>query len=144
MSWEFHYLLRMAQAIHTYGFAVQHVTADPHTGQAPFAYTVGLHTVSDRGYELAVSGLDPQASLAFLNALATRLRDRNTDPADGQRISGVVASGLVELRLARHPENLRIIDALYGFTPTVWQALWPDQNSARSQDDSPDAAQPLL
>ncbi|MFF7987756.1 DUF4262 domain-containing protein [Streptomyces sp. NPDC007901] len=119
----------MVRIIAEHGYAVQHVHGDPATGARPFAYSIGLHTRPDRGYELAVSGLNAEMSHGLLNVLATVLADGGFAPRDGLEVGGVLQDGLaLQLRPVSRPEELGIIHATYGITPPVWQAVWPDQH----------------
>ncbi|MFF1679469.1 DUF4262 domain-containing protein [Streptomyces sp. NPDC058256] len=142
------YLRRVAEVISQHGYAVQYVAGNPDIGARPFAYTVGLHALPSRGYELAVSGLDDQTSHQLLNTLAATLADGRLAPADGLEVSGVLQEELaLRLRPVSRPEDLGIIYALYGDTPPVWQALWPDQGRQFPDDAHfglPAYAQPLL
>lgn len=142
------YLHRVADTIDKHGYAVQFVTGDPDTGARPFAYTVGLHISPGHRYEIAVSGLDMQTSRNLLNALAV-LASRGLTPANGLEISHDLPwEGMVlRLRGASRPRRLGVIHALYGQTPYVWQALWPDRHSRFPGDllcCLPVEAQPML
>ena len=129
MTWEDSYLRHVAEVTAENGHAVQYVGGDPTMGMPPFAYTVGLHTRPGRAYELAFAGGGPDLSTKVLNSLAIGLADRGVQPADGMEISGLLEGGLgLRLRLVSRPEELGVIHAIYGTTPPVWQALWPDRN----------------
>ncbi|MEX3102055.1 MULTISPECIES: DUF4262 domain-containing protein [unclassified Streptomyces] len=135
------YLRRVKEIIDRHGRAVQYVHGDPRFGVHPFAYTIGLHTRPDCDYELAVTGLDGESSALLLDTLADVLATRHLTPADGLEIGGILPGTLtLRLRPVEHPEDLGIIHALYGTTPPVWQAVWPDDIVA----PQPRRSQPLL
>ncbi|MBK3564458.1 DUF4262 domain-containing protein [Streptomyces sp. MBT62] len=138
----------MATVIAEHGHAVQYVGGDPTMGEPPFAYTVGLHTRPGRAYELAFAGGGPDLSTKVLNSLAIGLADRGVEPTDGLEIGGLLQRGLdLRLRMVTRPEDLGVIHAIYGTTPPVWQALWPDRNDRFPGDSHynlPATAQPLL
>lgn len=142
------YLRRVTEIIMQHGHAVQYVPGDLDTGTRPFAYTVGLHAQDNRGYELAVSGLDAETSHGLLNTIPHTLADHSLEPIDGLELDGVLKDGLLlRLRPVSHPERLAIIAALYDAPPVVWQALWPDRHGRFPNDDQlvqPWRAQPLL
>ncbi|MFJ6901543.1 DUF4262 domain-containing protein [Streptomyces hokutonensis] len=148
MTWENAYLRYVAAVIAGHGHAVQYVGGDPTMGVPPFAYTVGLHTRPGRAYELAFAGGGPDLSTTVLNSLAIALADRGVEPADGLEIGGLLQGGLgLRLRMVSRPEDLGVIHAIYGTTPPVWQALWPDRNGRFPGDahyGPPATAQPLL
>ncbi|MET8983255.1 DUF4262 domain-containing protein [Streptomyces sp. NPDC004539] len=130
------------------GHAVQYVYGSPGAGARPFAYTIGLHTLPDHDYELAVSGLDDRSSGALLKAVAGVLTDGGTAPVEGLEIDGVLPNRYkIRLRRVSRPHRLGIIQALYDRTPPVWQVLWPDKDHVYPDDgdDRPvREAQPLL
>ena len=148
MTWEDAYLRHVATVIAANGHTVQYVGGDPTMGVPPLAYTVGLHTRPGRAYELAFAGGGPDLSTKVLNSLAIWLADRGVEPADGLEIDGLLQGGLgLRLRLASRPEDLGVIHAIYGTTPPVWQALWPDRNDRFPGDAHYDLSvtvQPLL
>jgi hypothetical protein len=126
MIWQRRYLAEMAAVIDRYGHAVQYVLDDVETGAPSFAYTVGLHVDSERGYELAVSGLPPNVSVGLLNELAIALAGRHV--AEGLEVHDLLQDGVaLHLRQVTRPEGLTIIHAFYNAIPPVWQALWPDR-----------------
>ncbi|MGW7514160.1 DUF4262 domain-containing protein [Streptomyces sp. NPDC054796] len=138
------HLRRVAEAVDRYGHAVQYVG----DGRAPYAYTVGLHTGPDRGYELALSGLDVEISHNVLNSFAVMLADSGLDPFDRLEVKGLLRRGLaLRLRPVSRPEDFAIVHALYGVTPPAWQILWPDQRNQFPGDAHcllSEDAQPLL
>ncbi|HEY8985531.1 MAG TPA: DUF4262 domain-containing protein [Streptomyces sp.] len=118
------YLRRLRETIARHGHAVQYVYGDLYLGLRPFAYTVGLHTRPDCDYELAVTGLEPHTSAFLLNTLADVLTFNQLTPTDGLEIDGILPDGLtLHLRPVDHPEHLGLIQAVYGTTPPVWQAV---------------------
>ncbi|WP_416968221.1 DUF4262 domain-containing protein [Streptomyces sp. 4F14] len=135
------YLRRVKEIIVRHGRAVQYVQDDSRFGAHPFAYTVGLHTRPDYDYELAVTGLDGESSSLLLDTLADVLATRHLTPTDGLEISGILPGTLtLRLRRVERPEDLGIIHAVYGTTPPIWQAVWPDEIVT----PQPRRAQPLL
>jgi len=120
------YLHRVKETIARHGRAVQYVHGDLQLGAHPFAYTIGLHTLPGCDYELAVTGLQAQASAVLLDTLAHVLTVNGLAPADGLEIGGILSGPLtLRLRPVEHPEDLGIIRAVYGTIPPVWQAVWP-------------------
>jgi hypothetical protein len=148
MTWEDSYLRHVAAVISEHGHAVQYVGGDPTMGEPPFAYTVGLHTRPGRPYELAFAGGGPDLSTKVLNSLAIGLADRDVEPTEGLEIGGLLRGGLaLRLRPVSRPEDLGVIHAIYGTTPSVWQALWPDRNGRFPRDarySLPATTQPML
>ncbi|MFF4257928.1 DUF4262 domain-containing protein [Streptomyces sp. NPDC001663] len=127
MMFEAIYLRHIEEIVAEYGHAVQYVGADSETRARPFAYTVGLHREGNRDYELAISGLGPHASAGVLDLLAEALQASGTRPSNGLEVGNLLVGNLdLRLRPVSHPEALGTIRALYGTTPPVWQALWPD------------------
>ncbi|MFG1667620.1 DUF4262 domain-containing protein [Streptomyces sp. Y7] len=121
------YLRRVQATIAEHGYAVQCVGGDVASRRQPFAYTVGLHTGPDHDYELALSGLDADTSTSVLHSLAAALAERRLKPVDGMEVNGVLSNGYaLRLRSVSRPEEFGIINALYGATPPVYQAVWPD------------------
>ncbi|MFD8716913.1 DUF4262 domain-containing protein [Streptomyces sp. NPDC059629] len=142
------YLNHVVRIIVEHGYAVQYVHGDPATGARSLAYTVGLHARPNCGYELAVSGLSAETSHGLLNVLAATLADGRLDPSGGLEVGKVLQDGLaLQLRPVSRPEELGIIHAIYGITPSVWQAVWPDRHG-RFPDDArcrlPKGTQALL
>lgn len=100
------------------GDAVQCVGGNVAAGQRPFAYTVGLDIASDGGYELALSGLDPETATSVLHSLAAALAERRLKPAEGIEVNDALSHGYaLRLRSVSRPEEFGIINALYGATP---------------------------
>jgi hypothetical protein len=75
------------------GDAVQCVGGNVAAGQRPFAYTVGLDIAFDGGYELALSGLDPETATSVLHSLAAALAERRLKPAEGIEVNDVLSHG---------------------------------------------------
>ncbi|MEU6355686.1 DUF4262 domain-containing protein [Streptomyces sp. NPDC047072] len=142
------YLQRVAGIVAQHGYAVQYVGGNPGTGARSFAYTVGLHTQPGRDYELAASGLSAETSHSLLHTLAVALVDQGFEPIEGLQVSGLLQGGLdLRLRQVDRPEDLGIVHALYGVTPTLWQAVWPDKYNRFLGDahcQLPSESQPLL
>lgn len=84
----------------------------------------------------------------MLHALATALAERRLTPTDEIEINGVLSDGYaLRLRSVSRPEDFGIINALYGATPPVYQALWPDLHHGFPGDPGcclPMLVQPLL
>jgi hypothetical protein len=117
------YLTKARAIIAEHGHLVQYVGPDG-PGSPGYAYTVGLHTA--HGFELAMSGLDPQTGRGLLNDLASRAHVLL--PHEGLLIDQIVAGGY-RLRLTRtvRPREFSVLWAI-GAPPStiVWQAQWPD------------------
>ncbi|MEU0110669.1 DUF4262 domain-containing protein [Streptomyces sp. NPDC006251] len=122
------YLQKLAEQIAARGYAVPRIGPDPETGQPPYAYTAGLHVT--HGYELAISGLEPEVASEVVDLLATTLLERGTTPAEGVAVDGLLHGGYsLRLRPVGDPARFRIIAALFPelpALPAIWQALWPD------------------
>lgn len=118
------YLFMLQETIKRHGYAVQYVFGDPVTDAAPYGYTVGLH--ESYGYELAVAGLDGNATALVLHRLSEQLRGNDEPPTPDLQIREVIRGYPLKLRPVQDPDSLGIVGALYGFNPPAWQGLWPD------------------
>jgi hypothetical protein len=148
MTWEKDYLRQFVAAIAHHGRVVQYVIGDPYTAGRGFAYTVGLQTEPGRYYELAISGLDPVVCAGLVDDVASALATGGSQPTEDLEINGLLGEGLpLRLRRVRFPERLKMIHAVYGTTPVVWQICWPDPHGRFPGDPlctTSEYEQPLL
>lgn len=141
--WDPDPLLRQTiDTIHKHGWAVtavgdvceQCAAESCGPGTCAFAYTSGLslHGIP----ELAVYGLDAQASCQLLNELGTHLHRHDWhDIIDSARVIEVESFG-VGFRMIEIIDNsdLLITNALFPNTPAL-QAVWPDEAGVYPWDD---------
>jgi hypothetical protein len=125
--WMYDYLTQCLDTIAAHGHMVQFVGGSDDV--PAFAYTVGLTASDAHGYELALSGLDPDTARNVLNSAADALRD--TKPSDGLLMERVLVGYVVRLRRVDREDAGRVTEfgtvrRLYGSVGDVWQVEYPD------------------
>lgn len=124
-DWLSDYLKRCVETITKYGHMVQYVGGDQRENIEPLAYTIGLTDNENHGYELALTGLDPETARNVLNAAAHALI--KTTPEDGLMVEGVLIGYVIRLRRATGGlDDFATLRKLYPHATTVWQVEYPD------------------
>lgn len=123
--WLSDYLAQCQEIIAKYGHMVQYVGGDQREQTLPLAYTVGLSTSEGHGFELALTGLDPDTARNVLNCAADALRD--TKPEEGLLVERVIIGGVVRLRKTTGGlEDFVTLRKLNNNPGDVWQVEYPD------------------
>jgi hypothetical protein len=125
--WMDEYLKQCLATIAEHGHMVQFVGGSADVPAS--AYTVGLTASEAHGFELALSGLDPDTARNVLNSAADALC--GTKPSEGLLVERVLVGYVVRLRRVDRQAAGRVTEfgtvrRLYGDVGDVWQVEYPD------------------
>jgi hypothetical protein len=125
-DWLAPYIERCMALIAAQGHMVQSAGGGP--GGPGMCYTVGLSIQPGLGYELAISGLPPDAGASVLKGAVRELRERGIEPTEGLTLTAAIEGYSARLRAAHTLKRFGIIPSVTGSHCPVWQVVWPDRD----------------
>ena len=116
------YLDTVRATIAAHRWAVQYVEDK----KAPFAYTIGLHTLGTP--ELLIAGLPPHTSARLLNSIAHGVADDGTMLRPAMHID-YQSEYLLEVVEVEHPDvHLKFAAGIFGTGIRAFQLVWTDDS----------------
>ena len=107
-----------------HGWSVIGVFPTPGEPSVPFSYTVGLSAKFLP--ELAIYGLPIDVGHQVLNTVARQMVDAGVALVTGERIEGVLTSGVPLVAVAMtNTRDLNMVREVYGSVQSAVQVCWP-------------------